>query len=152
MEKFAVKGIILNDDDKFLLLKRSKKETSDIEKWDLPGGRLDSGEKLIDGLVREVKEETKLIIIVENLCSTWNYKPTENFEIKGFTYFCKYVSGKVKLSKEHSAYKWISISEIEEFSINENLKLELIKVFETNGKISLRDRLRYIKFSYFNIR
>lgn len=52
----GVKALIFNEQNKMLLLERhppSKKMY-----WDIPGGRLQKGESLIETLMREVKEET----------------------------------------------------------------------------------------------
>jgi ADP-ribose pyrophosphatase YjhB (NUDIX family) len=47
----GVKAIIMHD-DKLLLLKRN-----DYDVWEVPGGRINAGETLIDTLYREVPEE-----------------------------------------------------------------------------------------------
>src|ERR1700733_5572754 len=54
----GVKALIFNEEGKVLLLERDHP----IKKlyWDIPGGRLQKGESLMDTLVREVKEETGL--------------------------------------------------------------------------------------------
>lgn len=49
--------IINNDQDKLLLVKRR-----DVPVWDLPGGRLETGETDIACAIREAKEETGLEI------------------------------------------------------------------------------------------
>ncbi|MCE5293312.1 MAG: NUDIX hydrolase [Chlamydiales bacterium] len=52
----GVKALIFNEKNKMLLLERhlpSKKMY-----WDIPGGRLQRGESLMETLMREVKEET----------------------------------------------------------------------------------------------
>jgi len=54
----GVKALIFNSANKMLLLERhppSKKMY-----WDIPGGRLQRGESLMETLKREVKEETGL--------------------------------------------------------------------------------------------
>jgi ADP-ribose pyrophosphatase YjhB (NUDIX family) len=47
-------------DNKILLIKKARGPYTG--QWDLPGGRLEFGEKPLDGLVREVMEETGLTI------------------------------------------------------------------------------------------
>lgn len=53
----GVKALILNNEGKLLLLER---DLPSKKYWDIPGGRLQKGESLMDTLVREVKEETGL--------------------------------------------------------------------------------------------
>lgn len=47
----AAGGVILNDDDKLLMIKR-------LGKWDLPKGKMDEGESAEETALREVCEET----------------------------------------------------------------------------------------------
>ncbi len=54
--RVSVKGLSINDDGKFLLIRE------DNGMWELPGGGLDHGEDPIEGLRREVQEETGLKI------------------------------------------------------------------------------------------
>lgn len=54
----GIYGVILNDNN-ILLIKKSRGPYKG--KLDLPGGKLEHGEALLDGLAREIKEETGLI-------------------------------------------------------------------------------------------
>jgi 8-oxo-dGTP pyrophosphatase MutT (NUDIX family) len=52
----GVKALIFNERNKVLLLERQ--HPSKKMYWDIPGGRLQRGESLVETLMREVKEET----------------------------------------------------------------------------------------------
>lgn len=56
----GVKAILRKPDNTFLVLRRSKKCGDIAGMWDIPGGRIEVGEKHMDALEREVKEETGL--------------------------------------------------------------------------------------------
>lgn len=49
-------GGILEKDGKYLLVQEAKKKC--YGKWNIPAGHLDFGESLVQGAIREVKEET----------------------------------------------------------------------------------------------
>ncbi|MGL4336436.1 MAG: NUDIX hydrolase [Turicibacter sp.] len=52
-------AVIINEEKKVLLVKRR-----DYPIWDLPGGRVDPGESVVDCAIREAKEETGVDIKV----------------------------------------------------------------------------------------
>ncbi len=77
------------------------------------GGKLNS-ESDIKAITRELKEETSLKpkkIIPLNIKEKFNYpkKHQEVFNKKGMISNCYLIEGigKIKLSKEHSSYKWL---------------------------------------------
>ena len=95
--------VILFNGDKILLL------TGAIEPYvgnlDLPGGHLYYNEDPVEGLVREVYEETGLTIT--------NYR--ELYQDGNINFFWGYLpSGDIKLSNEHAAYQLLNIDEIGE--------------------------------------
>ena len=52
----------INENNEFLIIKRSADENSKEGYWDLPGGHIDDEDKSIEnGVLRELKEETNLI-------------------------------------------------------------------------------------------
>lgn len=59
IKRTSTYGVI--EGDKGVLLVRDRTAAND--QWDLPGGGVDSGEKLLDALKREIKEETGLELI-----------------------------------------------------------------------------------------
>lgn len=56
----GVKALIKNDKGALLFLRRSTQLVTDSKEtsWDIPGGRIDPGEQLLDALRREIQEET----------------------------------------------------------------------------------------------
>ena len=114
---FAVKAVIIKD-GKFLVLKRSEKEiaSSKFNKnqcWDLPGGSVKFYEKAIQGLIREIKEETGLNVTVERILNVYD-AIRFNVHMVVITYICIYSGGSVQLSEEHEAFYWLKIDEMKD--------------------------------------
>jgi molecular chaperone GrpE len=129
----TVKGVVLRDDGKVLLLKRSKKSLNP-GKWDLPGGTLEKGETLKEALSREIQEESGLKVEIGEIIGTAEFaKESKNFveEKRGLRYLTYYSGNEeVKLSKEHQDFEWFTIEEaLEELSEEdgfENEKREVV--------------------------
>jgi len=111
----AAKGVIIKG-GRALILIRSEAEMENgefdyIEEIDLPGGIIQAHEKVEDGLIREIKEETNLDVEV-----LMPFKVSDNFgpglHIVGVLYLCRYLGGEVALGTEHRDYKWVSRKEL----------------------------------------
>lgn len=131
MIEVAVKGIILNKENKILLLKRSKKEDVFKELWDIPGGKIDFGEDLKQALKREISEETGIKVEVLHPINTWSFFRDKNTYVVGITFFCRPSSTNVKISEEHEDYKWVCKEELDILKMNENLKKDLKSFFKS---------------------
>ncbi|MET0779348.1 MAG: NUDIX domain-containing protein [Candidatus Saccharimonadales bacterium] len=62
VSQVAAKAVIVNDEGKILVLREAAtyKDGTNVGKYHVPGGRLDKGEAFLDGLRREIAEETGL--------------------------------------------------------------------------------------------
>jgi 8-oxo-dGTP diphosphatase len=102
----GVKGIVRKDGLVLVLVKENGH-------LDLPGGRVEKGETVKSALRREINEETGLQVEINDPVHKWSFHKTQDHLIKGITFQCRYLNGRVTLSDEHERYFWARISEIE---------------------------------------
>ncbi len=96
---------IIEKDGKVLVMKRYSKDNFNPDFWDLPGGVMEFGENPLEALKREVKEECGLDVEILSPLDI-STKIGDEEQYVAVTYICEYKSGTVKLSKEHSEFKW----------------------------------------------
>ncbi|MDQ3018970.1 MAG: NUDIX domain-containing protein [Bacteroidota bacterium] len=96
----------------FLLLKRDKSEVYPGI-WSIAGGRINENEKAYETAIREMLEETGLTAKHFYLLDTTNvFYEIENDSINFVPLFLAEANdGEVKLSDEHSEYKWMKYEE-----------------------------------------
>lgn len=107
----GVKILLKNRDGKFLLLQRNPIKYPEVgAKWDIVGGRINPGLSLLENLKREVMEEAGLEIVGDpKLILAQDILKTDKHVVR-LTYIGEAV-GEVKLSEEHSEFRWLSIEE-----------------------------------------
>ena len=106
----AQKALIKNG-EKYLMLLRSPNEPVGTLLWDFPGGRMEEGEDLLESLKREVKEETNFDIEPRKVVFECEMNIAEH-DMKFFMYDIEKVTGDLRLSHEHSEYRWMTIDEM----------------------------------------
>ena len=108
----GVKIFLRNHEGKFLLLKRSSVRYPNIKNfWDIPGGRIDPGSRLVDNLTREVREETKLgIASAPKLIAAQDIIRPDKHIVR-LTFYGD-TSGEPTLHEEHTEYRWLSLEEM----------------------------------------
>lgn len=105
----AVKAFIVDNEGQLLIVKRADDDPHRPGMWEIPGGRLNPGEDPSLGLRREVKEETNLLVEVLDPLAVSHFAREDKQIITLITFVCKPISGKVKISEEHSDYKWVDV-------------------------------------------
>lgn len=125
----GVKAFLKNKDGKYLLLKRSEEKYKGAKgKWDIVGGRIDPGSKLMENLRREVKEETGLEIISEpELIFAQDIIPNPEKHVVRLTYTAETIGEPVLDTTENVEYKWLSVKEI---SQHEDLDIYVKEIIE----------------------
>ena len=119
----AAKAVIRKE-GKILLVQRPDSEGFDPGLWELPGGKLEYGEDLIELLKREVEEEVGLLIRVGRPFVTWHFYK-DHFWVTGITFVCDYLEGTVRLSHEHQNYAWIKPDQYAAYPLGTAVKEQL---------------------------
>ena len=83
---------------------------SDVRGWELPGGRIEPDEEAHEALVREVREETGLVVEVER--HVGDYVRTGFRPHTARVYMCRVISGQERLSSEILDLRWFPTHEI----------------------------------------
>ena len=107
-------GVVFKD-GKVLLLRSERRG------WEFPGGIVEQGEALLDGLRREIFEESGIAAepeavtgIYQNLARKNGYGPLEGMTLPttvNMVFRCRYVSGKVSISDEFLEAGWFTLDE-----------------------------------------
>lgn len=129
-------AIIVNENGQILLQSRS-----DNERWGLPGGCQELGERFEDTVIREIKEETNLDIKEENLeliaivsgNSRRNEYPNGDVVINNTALYCvRNYSGNLKWDSESKSMKFFDLDNL---PTNQN-DPDLIEIYKKylNGK------------------
>jgi 8-oxo-dGTP diphosphatase len=100
----SVAGIVIREDGRILAIKRR-----DNGHWEPPGGVLEPGEPMQQGLVREVQEETSVVVEPGDLSGVY-----QNLElyVVALVFRCHIRSGAAQASAEASEVAWLSPKEV----------------------------------------
>jgi len=106
-----VQKAVIKNGDKHLVVLRAPTAWAYPDHWDFPGGKLNPGEDLIKGIMREVFEEVSLDVKIGELL--WEREMMINDLFCHINiYATDIMSGMVKLSHEHTKWQWLTKEEI----------------------------------------
>jgi len=94
--------------DQFLLLKRAQSP----QIWGPPGGHLLPDEDPVEGLQREIFEETQLRADIFNPVMTW-FGEFNQGKLLSIDFLGKTSSAHVILSEEHTDFRWLDIRQLQ---------------------------------------
>lgn len=94
----AAFAVIFDEQGRVLLSHRT-----DMDLWNLPGGGMELGETPWDAVVREVAEETGLIVEVVRLTGVYS-KPDKNEVV--FNFLCRITGGTLTFTDEADRHEW----------------------------------------------
>lgn len=122
----SVKGVVRTKDQVLLAY-------NDRDEWELLGGRLEPGEDPTTTVVREVAEESGLVITTGALLSVWvqpvNPDATKSVFIVAFD--CPVVTaGEPVVSDEHQQVRWWPLDDLPTASLPEGYRLAIAAATE----------------------
>ncbi len=124
---------LIHNEDSYLLQDRVKK---DWRGYTLPGGHIEPGESIVDAVVREMKEETGLMIKSPRLCGVKQF-PIEGGRYIVFLFETDQFEGKVVDSDEGKMH-WVKVSEL--------LNVNLVDDFDELIEVMLSDTLTEFQY------
>lgn len=96
-------------------------------KWEFPGGKIEPGEIPEQAVIREIREELAVEIIVQKLVTIVEYDYPD-FHLQMYCFLCEMNRGKPEL-REHEAAKWLTREMMDEIDWlpADNLILDQVK-------------------------
>lgn len=112
MKRIEVVAAVIQHQNKILAVQRGPAKYAYIsEKWEFPGGKMETGETEEQTIIREIREELDMQIKVQSKLLTVEH-PYPDFHLTMHTYLCETEQSEPKLT-EHLAFRWLSIDELE---------------------------------------
>jgi 8-oxo-dGTP diphosphatase len=115
-------GAVIVRDDRVLVVRRATEPLKG--EWSVPGGMLELGEKLKDGIVREVQEETGLLVeptevldVFDSIFADPDGRTRYHYVL--IDYLCRVVSGKALAATDVSEVRWVTASELDALKMRE---------------------------------
>jgi len=115
----VAKTIVFNEDGKVLILRRSDDDTHRPGGSDFPGGKVEEGEDIFRGAIREVSEESglrfepaDLQLIFATTSAGYNTDAKTDINIVWLGFAAKMLEDQaVTLSHEHQSFGWFGLEE-----------------------------------------
>lgn len=125
----VVGAFIINQKGELFLMKSHKWS----DRYVIPGGHIELGERMEDALLREVKEETGLDVYDPQFICFWEFINESEFYKKKhmlfFNFLVKTNDEKVTLNEEAQEYLWIDPKKSLKLPLNKYTRLTIEKFF-----------------------
>ena len=115
-------GAVIIEGDRVLLVRRAKEPL--LGEWSIPGGMLELGEKLRDGVRREVEEETGLEVEAGEVLDIFDsiFADTlgrTQYHYVLIDYLCRPISGQARAGSDVSDVRWVSAEALAAMELRE---------------------------------
>jgi len=113
--KVGVGAVVLDEQNRILLQLRNKPPEADH--WSIPGGRVEFMEKLEDAIIRELKEELGIDVVVEDLLRVTDHiVPADNAHWVSPAFLVRVMKGQAQNMEPHATkeVRWFPLTELPE--------------------------------------
>jgi 8-oxo-dGTP diphosphatase len=126
-----VANCILRRGDQLLMLQKPRRGW-----WVAPGGKVETGESLMEAVMREFKEETGITLLQPALRGVFTVLLQENQEFKDhwmlFTFYAESFSGTLQADSEEGRLEWVSIDSVKDLPMAEGDRIFLQHILHSN--------------------
>jgi 8-oxo-dGTP diphosphatase len=132
-------GAVIVRERKVVLVRRGSEPLRG--EWSLPGGMLELGETLRQGVAREVLEETGLRVRVEQVLDVFDSIVPDaagrtQFHYVLIDFLCVPLDGDLRAGSDVSQVAWAGEDELERFGLTENAKAVIAKAIALLAQVS----------------
>jgi ADP-ribose pyrophosphatase YjhB (NUDIX family) len=123
----AVTAVVVDPQGRVLLIHRV-----DNDRWALPGGQVEVGERVAETVVREVQEETGIEVEVLGLIGVYSdpkhviaYDDGEIRQQFALSFRARPVGGTLRSSDESSEVRWIAPGDIDSLDMHPSMRMRV---------------------------
>lgn len=132
----GVGGVVISD-GRVLLVRRGGPPLQG--RWSIPGGILEVGETLIEGVRRELAEETGIDVRVRTLIDVFERIDRDasgklQYHFVVLDYFCEAARGTARAGDDVTDVAWATPAELEKYALTEIASRVILKAFELAGE------------------
>ena len=133
----GVGGVVIHE-ERALLIRRG---SAPLEgEWSIPGGMLEVGETILEGVQRELKEETAIEVRVLDLIEVFERLTRDDggrlkYHFVILDYLCEVVQGEAQAGSDVTDVAWAHEAELNGYSLTPTATRVIQKAFEiTRGR------------------
>jgi len=120
----CVAGVVLDDKGRLLMVRRGREPGLGL--WSIPGGRVEAGESDSAALVRELREETGLIVSAGALIGSVTRPGLAGVPYDIYDYFATVTGGTLVAGDDAAEARWVDFIELRTLPTSPGLVAALI--------------------------
>jgi 8-oxo-dGTP diphosphatase len=128
----GVGGVIISN-HRALLIRRGSPPLQG--QWSIPGGLLETGETILEGVKRELREETGIEVRPLDLIEVFERIELDaggraRYHYVVLDYLCEAISGEARAGSDVTDAAWASAEELAQYSLSSTATRVILKAFE----------------------
>ncbi len=133
----GVGAVVFTADDRVVLVRRARPPLAG--EWTLPGGLLELGERVKDGVVREVREETGLTVDVGPVADVFEHIATDpagriEYHYVVVDYLCRVLGGSLCAGSDAADVAAVPLSDLSAHDIIESTQSVIRRAERLRGR------------------